>query len=247
VVLKELLARWRGDPAMVQRFLQEARIAGQLNHPRIVAVYEVERHGEDHYVVMEHLPGGSLHDRLGAPLPPAEALRIGRDVLDALAAAHARGVVHRDVKPANILFGPAGEAKLADFGIAQFADADPERTIGGLPAPTTSGEGTLAYMSPEQARGGPVDARSDVYAAGAVLFRMLTGKRHVELRGLDELAARAAIAEAQPRDLPKAPPGIEGVLRRALANRPEERYPSARAFADALDAVTSARARGRAG
>jgi tRNA A-37 threonylcarbamoyl transferase component Bud32 len=247
VVIKELLAKWRGNPQVVQRFLQEARIAGQLNHARIVAVFEVEQHGQDFYVVMEHLPGGTLADRLrGGALPAAEAVRVAGALLDALAAAHGRGVVHRDVKPENVLFDAAGEPKLTDFGIALLAGEDVQRTISGL----TTGRfppGTLQYMSPEQARGQAVDARSDLYAMGAVLFRMLTGRHHVEVAGLDELAARNAIAGAPPpQELPGVPAPLAAVVRKALEPDPARRFADARAFRAALDAVSRPRA-GRPG
>ena len=232
VVIKELQARWRGNASVVRTFLREAQIAGRLNHPNIVGVLEVERHGEDHYIVMEHMPGGSLEERLqGGALPPNEAARVTRSVLLALEAAHAQGVVHRDVKPANILLGAHGEVKLTDFGIAQMSADDPQRTISGL---TTHGPaaGTLQYMSPEQARGRPLDARSDLYAVGALLYRMLTGRPHIDLSGLDEFSARAAVAEAAP---PPSPPGALGaVATKALAREPAERYQGAREFLAAL-------------
>lgn len=234
VVIKELQARWRGNAAVVKTFLREAQIAGRLNHPNIVGVLEVERHGEDHYIVMEHMPGGSLEDRLRAgALPPDEALRVTRAVLLALDAAHAQGVVHRDVKPANILLGAHGEVKLTDFGIAQMSADDPQRTISGL---TSSGippaAGTLQYMSPEQARGRPLDARSDIYAVGALLYRMLSGRHHVELSGLDEFSARAAVADAPAPDAPPGPLGAAAA--KALAPDPAHRHQSAREFLAAL-------------
>ncbi|HET6403063.1 MAG TPA: serine/threonine-protein kinase [Candidatus Thermoplasmatota archaeon] len=235
VVIKELQARWRGNASVVKTFLREAQIAGRLNHPNIVSVLEVERHGEDHYIVMEHMAGGSLEERLrGGSLPPAEAARVARAVLSALDAAHAQGVVHRDVKPANILLGAHGEVKLTDFGIAQMSGDDPQRTISGLTM-GGAGAGTLQYMSPEQARGRPLDARSDLYAVGALLYRMLTGRPHVDLEGLDEFSARAAVADAP---APPAPPGVLGAAAaKALAPDPAQRFPTARAFLEALGAA----------
>ena len=232
VVIKELQARWRGNASVVKTFLREAQIAGRLNHPNIVGVLEVERHGEDHYIVMEHMAGGSLEERLrGGALPVEEAMRVTRAVLSALEAAHAQGVVHRDVKPANVLLGAHGEVKLTDFGIAQMSADDPQRTISGL---TMGGPhaGTLQYMSPEQARGLPLDARSDLYAVGALLYRMLTGRGHVDLAGLDEFTARAAVAEAP---VPPTPPGLAGAAAiKALARDPAERHQTARQFLAAL-------------
>jgi tRNA A-37 threonylcarbamoyl transferase component Bud32 len=234
VVLKELQARWRADPRVVRTFLQEARVAGELDHPHVVKVYAVEQHGEDHYIVMEHVAGGTLAEKLGddAKLPRAEALRIARAVLSALDAAHARGVVHRDVKPSNVLLGAKGEVKLADFGIAQVISEDPQRTVSGL---TTGSHhpGTLQSMSPEQARGRPLDARSDLYAVGALLHRMLTGRPHVAVAGLDEFSARSAIANA-PAPAPTGDREFDDVLARALAPAPEDRYATAAQMLAAL-------------
>lgn len=244
VVIKELQARWRADAGVVRTFLKEARIAGSLRHPHLVGVIEIEQHGEDRFLVLEHLAGGSLQERIEAgPVPPDDAVRLAREVLAGLAAAHARGVVHRDVKPANILLDDAGRAKLGDFGIAQLAADDPQRTISGL---TTGGfqPGTLQYMSPEQAKGAPVDARSDIYAVGAVLYRMLTGGPHIVVKGLDEFTARVRIAaqEAAPT-MEAVPAPLAHVLTRALAPDPEARFPTAEAFGEALASSTRATSR----
>ena len=242
VVIKELQARWRADAAVVKTFLREARVAGSLRHPNVVGVIEIEQHGEDRFLVMEHLARGSLQERIDreSPLPTDEAVRIARDVLAGLGAAHARGVVHRDVKPANILFDGGGRAKLGDFGIAQLSADDPQQTISGL---TTGGfqPGTLQYMSPEQARGAPIDARSDVYAVGAVLYRMLTGRPHIVVKGLDEFTARVRIASQEvPPPMEGLPPPLAEALARALAPEPAKRFPTAAAFAAALPSSTRA-------
>ncbi|MCA1813832.1 MAG: serine/threonine protein kinase, partial [Halobacteriales archaeon] len=234
VVVKELQPRWRSEPRIVATFLREAQVAGRLRHPNIVAIHDVREQAGQACIIMEHVPGGTLQDALApGPLPEAEAVRIARCVLGALAAAHAKGVVHRDVKAGNVLLGPGGEVKLTDFGIAQLASEGQERTASGL---TSAGfqPGTLAAMSPEQARGAPVDARSDVYAAGALLHRMLTGQPHVDLAGLDELAARNAIADAHPPAMPAVRADLRATVRRALDPEPSRRFPTARAMADAL-------------
>lgn len=240
VVLKELQAKWRGDPASVRSLLREAQIAGQLNHPNLVSVHAVERRGDDYYLVLEHVPGGTLEERLRTGrVPPAEAVRIARALLDGLGAAHARGVVHRDVKPGNVLFGGRGEVKLADFGIALLGPDESEATVTGLAEPVPR-PGTLQYMSPEQARGDPVDARTDLYAVGALLYRMLAGRPHVSIRGLDELAARAAIdAAPSPQTVSGAPPELNAVMARALSPDPASRFGSAPEFAAALEAAAA--------
>lgn len=236
VVIKELLAKWRDDDTIVERFLREARIAGQLTHPNIVSVYGIEHHGSDHYILMEYVPGGTLEERLEeGPLAPNEAILLAQDVLSALGAAHEQGVVHRDVKPSNVLFDERGRAKLTDFGIAHLTRQDPQGTVSGL---TTKGEqpGTLAYMSPEQARGDPVDERSDLYGAAAMLYRSVTGQPPVEVAGLELAAGRQRIAEAERPDLDDLPGGLDRVLSRALARDPGDRFPTAEAFLDALQA-----------
>jgi len=237
VVVKELLAKWRDDDTVAERFLREARVAGRLEHPNLVEVFGVEEHGRDRYLVMEHVPGGSLADRLEeGPLPPGEAVRAARDVLRGLAAAHEAGVVHRDVKPGNVLVDEDGRAKLTDFGIADLTRRAPEETRSGL---TTTGRppGTLAYMSPEQARGDPVGEASDLYSLGALLYRCLTGETPVDVGGLDEVSARERVTQAGPPDASELPDELAAVVRRAMAPDPEDRFESAEAFLEALEAV----------
>jgi tRNA A-37 threonylcarbamoyl transferase component Bud32 len=234
VVIKELLARWREDEAVARRFLQEARIAGQLDHPRVVSVYAIEEHGGDHFLVMEYVPGGTLGERLEAgPLTPEEAVRVTDQVLDALQAAHEQGIVHRDVKPDNVLFDADDQVKLADFGIAHLTRRDAEETIAGLEDPGTQ-PGTVAYMSPEQAEGRSVDKRSDVYSVGALLYRCLTGRPPVEVADEGPLVARQRVADAGEPDLAGVPEALQPVLAQALATDPDERFASARAFRQAL-------------
>lgn len=235
VVIKELLAKWRESDAVVQRFLQEARIAGQLNHPNIVSVYDVEQHGGDYYIVMEHVPGGSLAERIGdGRLPLDRSLDVALDVLDGLQAAHQEGVVHRDVKPANILLGERGEAKLTDFGIANLTREGPDQTLTGLDG-DNSPAGTPQYMAPEQAAGEATDERADLYAVGAVLYRALTGRPHVDLQGLDGQRARDRVAQGpQPPPVDELPEALAPVVERALAPDPSDRFASAAAFREAL-------------
>jgi tetratricopeptide (TPR) repeat protein len=215
------------------RLLEEARAASALDHPCIGTVYEVGEDASGHsFIAMASYPGGTLRDRLGSgPLPVEDAVRIGVQVADALDAAHARGIVHRDVKPENLLFDETGRIKVVDFGIARMA-ADEGR-------PGTTG-GTVAYMSPEQVEGGPADGRSDLFALGVVLFEMLTGER--PFRGGDRAALLAAIVEGQapdPRSLrPELEPALASVVARALSREPGDRYPTGKALAVALRDAT---------
>ena len=189
VAIKELTAAAQADPVGFQRFLQEARAAGSLNHPNIVTVYALKPTDDAVYLVMEYLPGGSLRGLLSqrGRLPVEDAVRIAADVCDGLAAAHAKGIVHRDVKPENILLTADGRAKVGDFGIAHVPRTAGGATVGGL-TQTGFQPGTLVYMSPEQIRGEAVDGRSDVYQVGAMLHEMLAGRHYLDI---DALTRRA--------------------------------------------------------
>jgi eukaryotic-like serine/threonine-protein kinase len=239
VALKELIPALVGDEAVLKRFLAEARATIRLTHERIVRTYNVFSEAGNYYIAMEYMAGGSLDDRLQAgPLPPAEAVRIAADVLEGLHYAHGRGVVHCDLKPANILFSadPArgGEvsAKVADFGIAHISDQLLDRTW-----QTSLGfvAGTLPYMSPEQAEGIRDDPRIDIYALGAVLYRMLAGRTYLDF---DQRTTPAAQVEnvmriRREQALPPSahnravPRWLDAVVLRALAKGVEERYASA--------------------
>ncbi len=157
-ILSEDLAE---DPSFVARFRLEAQAAASLTHPNIVAVYDTGSDGDTHYIVMEYLEGRTLHQILNedGTIPPADVASIGAEVAQALNEAHEKGIVHRDVKPGNIMIGRGGTAKVMDFGIAKAATAGNLTQVGSI-------LGTVAYLSPEQARGEPVDGRSDIYSLG---------------------------------------------------------------------------------
>jgi len=216
-----------------KRFLREARAAAQIAHENVVRVYTV---GEQPvpFMVMELVSGQSLQDLLDAngPLEPTEAVRLGREIALGLAAAHADGLVHRDVKPANVLLrdGLVKRAVLTDFGLARTAD-DASLTKSGLIA------GSPLYMSPEQARGEALDARSDLFALGSLLYTVCAGRP--AFRASHPYAVLRRVVEDNPRALgdvaPDCPPGLIAVVERLLAKRPEDRFPSAEAAAVALE------------
>src|SRR5262249_53230842 len=231
------------------------RLAGALNHPNVVAVYDVGSHEGTPFLVTELLRGSTLRDRLDhGRLSLGEALDIAAQLAAGLAAAHERGIAHRDLKPENVFLTRDGRAKLLDFGIAKAAEAAREPSAHGLMQATVSpsGGGTQAglvfgspgYMSPEQARGEPTDARSDFFSFGAVLYEMLSGKR--AFPG-DVAASSQAILRDPPPELPPAvPEPLAQVVRRCLEKDPERRFHSASDLAFHLESLRSALARRQA-
>src|SRR3990172_4863440 len=178
VAIKELYATLAADNSAFQRFLQEARTAGSLNHPNIVTVYGLRVKGDTHYLILEYIPGGSLRDRLKreGKLKVGQAVQIAAEVAEALAAVHARGIIHRDIKPENILLTEDDHAKVTDFGIAHVS-----REAGGMSLTQTGFQpGTILYMSPEQMRGEELTGASDVYQLATVLHEMMTGRHYFD-------------------------------------------------------------------
>lgn len=231
VAIKILRPEYGRDEAFVARFRQEAHSAASLSHPNVVQVYDYGTDEAGPFIVMEYVDGQDLGEILRDRgfVPSAAAARIAMQVADGLAAAHALGIVHRDVKPSNILVSVAGQVKVADFGIAR-ALSEAQLT---LPGQTL---GSVRYLSPEQARGENVTAATDIYALGLVLSEMLTGR---PVWGGD---TAGAVAMARLTDDPPAPsavradvnPALDGIVRRALARDPAQRFGSAGAFSDAL-------------
>ncbi|MGI5246712.1 protein kinase domain-containing protein [Dactylosporangium sp. CA-139066] len=225
VAVKMLHAEGVADPSLPERFEREAHTAARLSHPNIVAVYDVGVDDGTPYLVMELIQGHSLADELAAgPLDPRRAVHIAEQVCDALAAAHDAGVIHRDVKPANILIGDEGQVKVCDFGIARVTD----RALTALTAPATV-IGTSSYMAPEQVLGEPADARSDLYALGCVLYAMLTGRPPFVADSPVQTAWQQVHQPPVPVAVlrPGLPPQLAGLVGALLAKRPADRPASA--------------------
>lgn len=223
------------DPAFVQRFEREARLAAELHHPNIVGIYDIGEDSGFHYIAMPLLEGGPLSGILRSGRPPFErALAILRQLANALDHAHARGVIHRDLKPANIMVGPDGQVTLVDFGIARAAEAAAITATGAV-------AGTAAYMAPEAVMGGAAGPSVDLYALGVVAYELITGQP--PFPGSDTPRVMFAQAYTPPPPArairPDLSPGVEAVLQRQLAKDPAQRFPSALAFVDALAATLS--------
>ena len=232
VAVKLLRPEYLQDPDFSSRFRQEAQAAASLTHPNVVTVYDYGEDPSGPYIVMEIVDGEDLSTiiRRSGALPPRQATRIAAAVARALAAAHARGLIHRDVKPGNVLIGRDGQVKVVDFGIAR-AVAEAQVTLPG----TTLG--SVHYFSPEQARGEPATESSDVYALGIVLYELLTGVRPWEGDSAASVGlARLSGPAPDPTTVrPSVPPDLAAITRKALALEPQDRFVSAAAMADALD------------
>ena len=223
-----------------RRFLGEARVAARLAHPGIVVVHDVGRDPDTGtlYIALEYLRGSTLAavTASGAPLDWREALRITARLARALHHAHAAGVIHRDVKPANVMLLPSGEVKVMDFGIAKV----PQQDL------TASGQffGTPLYMSPEQARGDPVDGRSDLFALGAIAYRLLTGRAAFGAENVTAILSRVLTHDPPPPSAlaPQVPPDADYVVARALAKSPADRYPDGDTLAEDVDDILEGRA-----
>jgi eukaryotic-like serine/threonine-protein kinase len=224
VALKALFPEYAREPSFVERFRREAQAAANLNHPNIVAIYDWGQEDGTYFIVMEYVEGRSLRDliRSEAPLDPSQAAEISAEIASALGFAHRNGVVHRDVKPGNVLLTRTGTVKVTDFGIARAGTSD------GL-TQTGSVMGTATYFSPEQAQGLPVDGRSDVYALGVVLYEMVTGVAPFTAESPVSVAYKHVREEplAPSERNPDVPPDLEIIIATALAKDPEHRYPTA--------------------
>ncbi|HMR94799.1 MAG TPA: Stk1 family PASTA domain-containing Ser/Thr kinase [Microthrixaceae bacterium] len=229
VAVKELVPEFATDPSFVERFRREAQAAANLSHPNIVGVYDWGTQDGTYFIVMEYVDGPSLSQviRRDGPLHPRRAAELAGEVAAALGFAHSRGVVHRDVKPGNVLLTATGQSKVTDFGIARaLSSPDDDLTQAG------SVMGTATYFSPEQAQGLPVDPRSDLYSLGVVLYEMVTGRP--PFSGDTPLAIAYKHVQDQPAPpstiVPEVPRGLEAIIMKLLQKRPDDRYPSAEAL-----------------
>ncbi len=243
VALKLLPDEFAKDPERLRRFVTEAKAASATNHPNIVAIHEIGEADGTHYIAEEFVEGETLRNRIGqGPIPLLEALSIAHQTANALAAAHAVGIVHRDIKPENIMLRHDGFVKLLDFGLAGMSQteamAEQLSNAPTLPQQTAPGMilGTVNYMSPEQTRGQKLDSRSDLWSLGVVLHEMLTGQRPFHGESIPDIFV--AILERQPTPLTDSiaepPPQLEQILAKLLAKNREQRYQSSAQLAEEL-------------
>ncbi|MDX1582479.1 MAG: serine/threonine-protein kinase, partial [Thermoanaerobaculia bacterium] len=250
VAIKVLPQGFAENEQFLQRFEREARAISSLNHPHICTLHDVGQEDGSHYLVMELIEGESLADRLKkGPLPLHEVLKYGRQIASALDAAHRKGVIHRDLKPGNVMLTKSG-AKLLDFGLAKSA-AEGGGPVDGLTNLPTEAKpltqegtilGTFQYMAPEQLEGLEADARTDIFAFGAVLYEMATGRR--AFAGETKTSLIASIVSQQPEPISQvtamSPPALDHVVRRCLEKDPDDRWQSAHDIASELQWISEA-------
>jgi ATP/maltotriose-dependent transcriptional regulator MalT len=230
VAIKVLPTQYSPDSDAARRFVREARAVAQLDHPNILPIMDFGQEGEVRYIVMKLVTGGTLKDRLGQPIALSETAYIVGQIAAALDHAHERGILHRDVKPSNVLLDEGNWVQLADFGLAKLMVPDQQLTA------TGAGVGTPAYMSPEQARGLDVHRGTDIYSLGVVLYEMVVGRLPFDGQtGMDMLLKHISEPAPPPCQVnPSVPPAMEGVILKALEKRPEDRYASAGEMARGL-------------
>ncbi len=237
VVIKVLLPEQAASETARRRFEREARLASVLDHPNICAIFDIGESGGWIYIVMPFVEGRTLKQVInGQPLKITSALSIALQIADALAAAHARGIVHRDIKPSNIIVNEQGQVKVLDFGLAKMLAGDetqdPDKSMTELGVPY----GTMGYGSPEQAAGERVDHRTDIFSLGVLLYEMVTGQQ--PFRGRHRIEILHAVINATPdpvsEENPNAPDQLQELLDRALAKKPKDRFATMTEMRDAL-------------
>ncbi len=237
VAIKQLVASAAADPVALKRFLQEAQVMARTSHPNLVQVHDLELMGTENYIVLEFVRGKSLRDWINqGPIPPPQVFAVMHGVLQALDYAHKRAIVHRDMKPENVLLSDDGMVKVADFGIARLTD---DSGVGGTATKTGTTVGTPQYMSPEQVASSKVDGRSDLYSAGIMFYELVTGQPPFtasEADGPFTLMAKHVQAPPKPPSVfqPGLDPILEQVILKSIAKRPEDRFQTGEEFDTAM-------------
>jgi serine/threonine protein kinase len=240
VAIKELILSAVADPSALKRFMQEAQVMARTSHPNLVQVHDLEQIGDANYIVLEFVRGKSLRDRINqGTLPLPQTFAVMHGVLQALDYAHKRAIVHRDMKPENVLMSEEGEVKVADFGIARLTD---DSGAGSTATKTGTTVGTPQYMSPEQVASSKVDGRSDLYSAGIMFYELVVGQPPFtasEADGPFTLMAKHVQAPPKPPSVhrPGLDMGLEEVILKSLSKRPEERYQTGQEFDDAMSRI----------
>src|SRR5207245_2273303 len=222
--VKILTRQLAGDDSFVARFRREAQAAAALNHPNVVSVFDTGSDDGKQFIVMEYVRGRTLSQVIHeeSPLPPERAVEVGQAVAQGLAFAHRAGIIHRDVKPGNIMLAPGGSVKVMDFGIARATSRDDVTR-------TATVLGTATYFSPEQAQGHPIDPRSDIYSLGCVMYEMLTGRPPFTAETPVAVAMHHVKSAAPPpsRLNPSVPEDLDAIVMKCLAKDPDARYQTA--------------------
>jgi serine/threonine-protein kinase len=244
VAIKVLPAKMSTDPERRRRFVQEAQAASALNHPNIITIYDIVSEGDAQFMVMEFVSGTTLHDAISsAGMPVPQVLQYGAQMADALAAAHAAGIIHRDLKPSNVMITRSGLVKILDFGLAKLTDLGPtgDKQAAELGPLTQEGAilGTVSYMSPEQAEGKSVDARSDIFSFGSVLYEMVSGRRAFD--GGSSISTLSSVLRDDVKPFadvaPDTPPLLEAIISRCLPKDPNARWQSMKEVEKALSSL----------
>ena len=240
VAIKELIQSAATDPIALKRFLQEAQVMARTSHPNLVQVHDLELIGEANYIVLEFVRGKSLRDWLNrGAIPPPQVFAVMHGVLQALDYAHKHAIVHRDMKPENVLLSDDGMVKVADFGIARLTD---DTGVGGTATKTGTTVGTPQYMSPEQVASSKVDGRSDLYSAGIMFYELVAGQAPFtanESDGPFTLMAKHVQAPPKPPSVhrPGLDPRLEEAILKSISKRPEDRFQTGQEFDDAISRI----------